>query len=111
MKYATIIVSLLILVAVLIPGQNLPDVKMGGFDKLVHVGMFGLWAIAVRYDFRAKTLNFFVVIAAGILFSLLTEVLQLLVEGRTFDVYDMAADVIGLAAGLLIGGLVVNREW
>lgn len=111
MKYATIIVSLLILVAVLIPGQDLPDVEMGGFDKLVHVGMFGLWAIAVRYDFRAKPFNFFVVIAAGILFSLLTEVLQLLVEGRTFDVYDMAADAIGLAAGLLIGGLVVNREW
>lgn len=102
MKYATIIVSVLIIVAVLIPGPNLPDVSVGGFDKLIHIAMFGSWALAVSYDYRSRSLRFWMVFLAGILFSLLTEVLQLMVEGRSFDVYDMAADAIGLVCGWLV---------
>jgi VanZ family protein len=108
MKYATLIVSLLITIAVLIPGSNLPDVGVGGLDKIVHMGMFAVWAVAVRYDLNTKAFKFLPVFALGILFSLLTEVIQLLVEGRTFDVYDMAADAIGIVIGLLVGGQVVK---
>jgi VanZ family protein len=99
----TIIVSILIVIAVLIPGPNLPDVSIGGFDKVIHIAMFLAWAIAVRFDFRSRSFNSRVVFLAGILFSLMTEILQLLVEGRSFDIYDMAADAVGLLAGLLIG--------
>jgi VanZ family protein len=108
MKIFTIIVSLLIIVGVLIPGPNLPDVGIGGFDKVVHIGMFGLWAIVVRYDFDTKPFRFFIVFLAGMLFSILTEILQLLVEGRSFDIYDMAADGIGLIGGLLVSGEVLK---
>jgi VanZ family protein len=108
MKYATISISLLIIAAVLIPGPNLPDVSIGGFDKVVHMGMFALWAIAVRYDFDTKPFKFFIVFLAGIFFSILTEILQLMIEGRNFDVYDMAADGIGLIAGLLVSGEVLK---
>lgn len=108
MKYATVIVSLLIIVAVLIPGPNLPDVNIGGFDKVIHIGMFGLWAVAVRYDFNSKSFKFFIVFLAGMLFSMLTEILQLLVEGRSFDIYDMAADGIGLIGGLLVSGKILK---
>lgn len=108
MKILTITVSLLIIVAVLIPGSNIPDVGIGGFDKIVHIGMFGLWAVAVRHDFDTEPFRFFLVFLAGMLFSILTEVLQLVAEDRTFDIYDMAADGIGLIGGLLVSGKVVK---
>jgi VanZ family protein len=99
MKFATLTVSLLILVAVLIPGRNLPSVKLIGFDKIVHVGMFGLWAIAARYDQRTKPFKYVLAFFIGLTFSIVTETLQLRVEGRTFDGYDVAADVVGLILG------------
>lgn len=102
MKFATIITSLLIIIAVLIPGKNLPDVHIGGYDKLIHMAMFAAWALAVRYDFSSRPLSYLTVLAVGLLFSALTEVLQLLVEGRSFDVYDMGADALGLVVGLLL---------
>lgn len=104
MKYATILVSLLIIVAVLIPGQNLPDVSIGGYDKLIHAVMFALWACALRYDFEQLRYRYFAVFLVGLLFSILTEVLQLLVEGRSYDMFDMLADMTGLGAGLLVSG-------
>ena len=104
---ASIIVSVLIIIAVLIPGPNLPDVSIGGFDKVIHVVMFLTWAIAVRFDFRSRSFSAWVVFLTGIVFSLLTEILQRLVEGRSFDIYDMAADAVGLLIGLLIGKKVL----
>lgn len=108
MKYATLFVSTLIIIAVLLPGSKVPDVGIGGFDKLVHIGMFAVWAIAVRFDFDSGSFPFILVFLAGLLFSVVTEVLQLLVEGRSFDVYDMAADAVGLALGLLVSGRVLK---
>ena len=108
MKYATLLVSTLIIIAVLIPGSKVPDVRIGGIDKLVHIGMFALWAVAVRFDFNSRSFPVVLVFLAGLLFSFITEVLQLLVEGRTFDLYDMAADAIGLVLGLLVSGRVLK---
>lgn len=107
-KYATIITSALIVIAVLIPGSNIPDVNIVGFDKVVHVGMFMVLAVAVRYDFNSPSFNFIIAFLAGLLFSLFTEILQLMVEGRTFDLYDMIADGIGLLVGLLISGRILR---
>ena len=109
MKFATLLVSVLILVAVLIPGGNLPDVNRGGYDKLIHFGMFLVWVVALQFDFGTKSLSrriFFLL--AGVAFSALTEVVQILVEGRSFDMYDMIADVVGLIAGLLIGPTIIR---
>jgi VanZ family protein len=107
MKYATVVVSVLIIIAVLIPGPNLPDVSIGGFDKLIHILMFGAWALAVCFDYRSRALKFWIVFLAGIIFSLLTEVLQLMIEGRSFDVYDMVADGVGLLIGWLSSKMLI----
>jgi VanZ family protein len=97
-----IVVSALILIAVLLPGSKLPEVGWFGFDKIVHFGMFATWAVAVRYDLSPKNFRFYLVFLSGVFFSLTTEVLQILVEGRSFDVYDILADSIGVIAGLLV---------
>ena len=108
MKYTTFLVSALIIIAVLIPGSNLPNVSIGGYDKLIHIAMFIAWALAVRFDNNRQPFRYGFVFLVGILFSALTEVLQILVEGRSFDVYDMAADAIGLIVGLAISGPVIR---
>jgi len=109
MKYLfTGIVSTLILIAVLIPGSNLPSVNFVGFDKIVHIGLFGAWAMAVYYDFNVKGYKYLIVFVAGLFFSVFTEILQIFVEGRTFDWTDIVADSIGLIAGFLFGGWIVR---
>jgi VanZ family protein len=104
----TAVVSILILIAVLLPGSNVPDVNIAGFDKVVHIGMFGLWAWAIRYDFFLSRFNFLLAMSAGLAFSLFTELLQIFVEGRSFDWTDMVADGVGLVLGLVTGGWVAR---
>lgn len=108
MRYATLFVSILILIAVLVPGRSLPDVSIGGYDKLIHIIMFMAWGVAVRLDFDRKSFRFALFFVLGILFSAFTEIVQILVEGRSFDLYDMAADAVGLLIGLLISGPIVR---
>ena len=109
MKLSTLFVSILIIIAVLVPGSKLPDVSIGGYDKLIHIAMFLTWAVAVRFDYNRHPFRYVLVFLIGILFSALTEVLQILVEGRSFDVYDMAADAAGLVIGLAVSGPLVRR--
>lgn len=108
MKYATFVVSLLIIVAVLIPGRDLPDVNIGGYDKVIHMLMFATWGIAVRFDFDRTPFRYGLFFLLGITFSTLSELLQILVEGRSVDVYDLLADAVGLMIGLMISGPVVR---
>jgi VanZ family protein len=108
MKYATILITILILVAVAIPGGDLPDVDIGGYDKLIHMGMFAVWAITVRYDFKTTSSRCYLIFLTGLLFSFLTEIAQVPIEGRSFDLYDTAADAVGLLAGLLASGPVLK---
>lgn len=100
MKYLTLIVSTLIIIAVLVPGSTIPDVKVIGVDKIVHICMFAAWAVALRFDF--PHFKWWHIFALGMIFSFLTEVLQLLTEDRSFDLYDMVSDAIGLTLGLFV---------
>ncbi len=107
MKYwCTIAVTLLILIAVLLPGSAVPDVGNFGLDKIVHFLLFFAWAIAIRFDF--PSLNKILVFVIGIVFSCFTEVLQLFTEDRSFDFFDMLADAIGLATGLILSHLIIR---
>ena len=106
MKVLTLIVSILILIAVLIPGSQIPDVNVIGVDKVVHICMFTAWAVALRFDF--PNLKIWLVFALGMVFSVVTEVVQIFAEGRTFDLYDMIFDAIGLSIGLAISKPVIK---
>jgi VanZ family protein len=110
MKYLfTSFISLLILIAVLIPGRNLPDMNpFLGFDKFVHICLFGSWALAVYYEFGRSQLNVFIAFVIGISFSLFTEILQLFVEDRSFDIYDLFADAAGLIIGLTVSPYILK---
>lgn len=99
MKYwPTITTTLSILVIVLLPGSSLPNINFFGFDKLVHFSMFLVWAVAVGYNFPLAPKLTILIIGLG--FSLFTELLQLVVEDRSFDLFDMAADTVGVLVGI-----------
>jgi VanZ family protein len=102
LKYFTIIISVLILIVVLIPGANVPNINFIGFDKIVHISMFAAWAVALRFD--VVSLRPWAVVMLGMLFSLFTEITQLFVEGRSFDLYDLVADLVGLMIGVVVAG-------
>lgn len=107
MKYwPTITVTLLIIIAVLLPGRAIPGVGIFQFDKLVHFIMFFVWATAVRRDFPSGA--FSKIIITGLVFSFFTEVLQIVAEDRTFDLYDMLADAVGLIVGLWLAPYVLR---
>jgi len=109
MKYLfTFLICALILIAVLIPGANLPEVDFTGLDKIVHIGLFGLWALAVYYDFNLKGYKYVIAFLTGLSFSVFTEILQIFVEGRTFDWTDIIADAIGLFLGLVLAGTILR---
>ena len=101
------VVSALILVAVLRPGEDVPTLSIMGLDKLVHFILFFVWSLAVRYDGRAK-FRWPLGWLAGFGFSVLTEVLQLFTESRMFDGWDILFDALGLTTGLLVGTPVLK---
>lgn len=108
MKYIpTIAVTILILIAVLLPGSKIPSVNIVGIDKLAHLTLFFLWSLAIRYDF---TPNFKWIVGwiVGLAFSALTEVFQIFADERSFDVWDILFDGLGLSVGLMAGPIALR---
>jgi glycopeptide antibiotics resistance protein len=109
MKYwSSIGATLLIFVAVLLPGGNIPRVDFPHFDKLVHITLFTIWAIAMRRDF--PQLGIWQLLAIGFSFGLITEFVQLFTEHRSFDILDFAADGVGIFVGTRIGNIFSNTK-
>jgi VanZ family protein len=108
---STIAVTLLILTAVLLPGSNIPDIQIVGIDKVAHFTLFFLWSVAIRHDFNPNFKWWLGWIVGGI-FSASTEIFQLFVQGRSFDVWDIFFDCLGLSVGLMMGAwslrIIVN---
>ena len=94
---------------------NLPGLPGVGSDKLAHLseyGVFGILVVRAFYAYgvaakRAVTLG----ILTGSLYGASDEVHQLFTPGRTSEVWDFAADVLGSTAGALLWYAVVSRLW
>lgn len=101
---ATVAVSCLILVAVSLPGSSLPEGPgIPGLDKAVHCLLFLSLAVAVRRDFRPRGLKAILAAAAfGLGFSILTEAIQLAVDGRSAELLDAIADLAGFVIGMTV---------
>ena len=85
-----------------LPGSRIPDVDFAGIDKIAHFVLFALWSVSVRRDFGAS-FRWWACLITGLLFSWATEILQIAVDGRTFDYTDIVADTAGLFFGLAVG--------
>ena len=94
-----------------IPGNEIPEIdwlQNINFDKLVHIGTFGLLVILFCWPFyqspfsENERLQYFIkiAIATGV-WGISTELIQkFLVPGRYFDMLDCIADVLGALLAL-----------
>lgn len=98
----TVLVQLVVLYVPSTPaGPGIP-----GFDKLVHAGVFLLpAAVGVLAGIRVAWL-----VAALVLHAIVSELVQLaLLPARAGDVWDVVADLVGVALGTAIGVIVQRR--
>jgi VanZ family protein len=82
----------------------LPGVQTGvaDWDKVEHLVAYGLLGLLV--SLAANSLRQGIVLAAGLLgLGVGTELLQAFVPGRNVDAEDAIANLVGAAAGLLVG--------
>lgn len=101
-----IIWFLIVSVLFCLPGSALPSAGWMGalqFDKWVHIGIF---SVLVFLWSRALTINHKISLAllslAAIGYGFVVEVVQdQFITNRSFDVYDLAADAVGIAVGLV----------
>lgn len=109
---------LAILIAMLTPGEQLPKTPdVIGFDKLIHFSLFliltFLWGRVGRKDKKGK-LNkvklFTNYLVFGIGIAILVEYLQQFIPGRSFDLWDMVANILGGVIGTVCFYILYRKQ-
>ena len=116
--YIPIIWTLLILIAMCIPGRYIPSetgFKLPNFDKFVHMVLFGgfafLWSLYLtKFRHPAGRLLFgffcFYLLANG--FGVAMEYVQKYwIPGRDYDLSDIIADMFGAGIGYGLSNLLL----
>lgn len=94
-KTITYIYLLLITYLLLKPTEN-TTIMFWGFDKLVHIIFFAILTILIKIAFKTKY-TYSVWIILIISYAIVIEILQHLMKlGRSFSLFDIIADVIGI---------------
>lgn len=104
-KFLAIAWTLLIFIACLTPGREIPHIKVPLIDKWAHFVLFGIWTFLVllsKPEIKRKYL--FKAGLAGCLFGWAIEELQGIFTclGRSKDWVDIGADAIGAFLGVLL---------
>ena len=109
-KYAilTLLWAVIVAVLLLLPGDDLPKKELfKGFDKVVHVLLFGILSFlfvsiweqrSSNIDWRIILISFLV----SFVYSTLLEYLQNFIPGRQYDLIDLLANSTGIVLGLTI---------
>lgn len=104
--YCSIIIFLSV---VSMNGSNaLNKIKILGLrsDYLLHVILFVPWMVLAKWRWKGikgKKIFWFA-LAGGIVFAGITEVVQVFVPDRSFNVIDLLVNSLGIVAGALISG-------
>lgn len=104
----TLVVVILILTAILMPGESVPEVGISGIDKIVHFGMFFTLTLVFHMEYFKNKGQLPVGIYTFVtlfIFAGSTEVMQLFASNRSMDGMDLCADTIGIVVSML---LVIN---
>jgi VanZ family protein len=108
-QYKGVAITWLIIMCILffLPGSALPKAEWLdkiNFDKIVHIGLFAVLIFLWRSSFNWKLKNYnLLLLCSAFLYGLMVEFIQLYwIPNRSFDLYDVAADMAGSILGLLI---------
>jgi VanZ family protein len=104
-RFAAILWTLLIFILCLMPGKDIPNIKVPFIDKWTHFALFGVFAFlwySTKPTQKISFVFFIFIIAAAL--GWLIETLQGLFPslGRSKDVMDMVADCTGGLIGIAI---------
>jgi len=116
--YVPIAWTLLIIIAMCLPGNYIPNeqgFKLPNFDKLVHMGMFGgfvfLWSLYLtkcRSRAGRLLLGFFCFYLLANGFGVAMEYVQKYwIPGRDYDLADIIADMFGAGIGYGLSNLLL----
>lgn len=94
--------ALTILIAMSIPANYVPKVKIFGYDKIAHIGVFLVFEALVyrsfvnlRYKFPGMLQPLLYSFCIVLFFGFFSEAYQHFIPGRMPDIYDFIADTIG----------------
>ena len=92
------------------PGSQIPSIGIAYGDKVLHVAEYFLYGLLLLYPtrdlgWRGRVLS----LAVGLAYAAFDEAFQTGVPGRAGDVFDWAADAVGLAVAVALDGLVRAR--
>lgn len=107
-KWTSLLVAV-VLVLILMPGDDVPSVGIPHLDKVVHFCMFGSinFMFYLEYYFNNKCLPKWIKPCIYlVIYAVITEVLQYFVPGRSCDVKDLIADTLGI----VIVGLIMHTQ-
>ena len=110
---AATIYSAALIFASLVKPENIPDIDVDYSDKIFHFLAYGLlillWFSAFFYHFNLKETKSIVYAAIfSVIFGIIIEVLQYeLTTYRSFDVYDVVANTLGVILGVSV--LVIKK--
>lgn len=110
-----ILTTIGIMILTLMPPENLGSSSLYNYDKLGHFSIFFIWTFLFALSvatFKNRKTPLFVIFLAGSFFGISIEILQYLTPyGRSANVLDAAADIVGsLAAVLLLRYLQKQTE-
>ncbi|MFN8237180.1 MAG: VanZ family protein [Chitinophagales bacterium] len=96
-----------------LPGNKLPEEEWLDkihFDKIVHLFLYLILFLLIIHARKNghttpfyRTMAVFICLAQGILIECIQG--SSLIEGRSFDVWDIAANAIGVSAGIIASRL------
>lgn len=81
-----------------------------GFDKLIHLFLFATLYVLCAKAHREQnlTISLAMVLIGVIVFALFTEVTQLYISGRSFEILDMIANTVGAVMAHVIMNRILN---
>ena len=102
----------IIIILTCMPGSDLPKIGWLNkiqFDKLVHLGLFGILVFLFSFPFFKSNLSLTKKLSRFLLIAIIASILGLAIEfiqkyfvaGRSFDLLDWAADSIGALISFL----------
>jgi VanZ family protein len=105
-----------------LPGSSIPSgwffIHIPQFDKIVHIGMFGLLCLCYHYPAytstltsRQKTSWYWLVSLLGVAYGVAMEFVQRdMVANRSFEGADILADMVGCLVALAISVSFFRQE-
>jgi len=95
----TLLATAGILIAILMPGSDVPSVGIPNIDKVIHFSMFAVLMGCFAWEYCTANLTlpkWYIGILWPIAFAGLTERIQLYVPGRSCDIKDFICDSLGI---------------